>query len=392
MAQRGNVLSASQKGPRKVADNDIEREAIQNEGSLGVKGPTYRAPAEIALALASVGLRISTTVSTLNQTTRGGIPNGRRIVLVGPPGCGKTGLVAQEILQQARAGHAAGYLVADGDANDVIIRMGQQLGFDRDMLEAADASTLFSLADQFRSIDTLMVFDAEDGWTVETAAEELHKRAKGKATFLAIDSIQTVRTEYSANATSPKDRIDVVIRTIKMVSHKYGHRVLATSEAGRSAYRYTDAGNRSEDIAAGKESGGIEYAADILLVMRSVKGEDDLFDVSMPKNRLGPKRPFRLKLNFRLATFVEVPLPDDGAEERQKQTTEEERVTRARERVLRAVRSHTDLKSKNEVSRKAGGTKQDNLSAVDDMVEMGTLTKVDGCYRAAETAANGVAS
>jgi hypothetical protein len=101
----------------------------------------------------------------------------------------------------------------------------------------------------------------------------------------------------------------------------------------------------------------------------------------MPKNRLGQKLPFRLKLNFRLAEFSEVPLPEEEDPEKAKQRTEEERTQRARERVLRTLRDHTDLRSKNDVSRRAGGTKQDNLAAVDDLLEMGTIAKVGGCFR-----------
>jgi len=50
-----------------------------------------------------------------------------------------------------------------------------------------------------------------------------------------------------------------------------------------------------EDIARAKESGSIEVRRRHPALPPSAKGEDDLVTVSVAKNRLGRKAPFRLK-------------------------------------------------------------------------------------------------
>jgi hypothetical protein len=91
--------------------------------------------------------------------------------------------------------------------------------------------------------------------------------------------------------------------------------VLFTSEVARGSYRSSDPKARTDDLAGGKESGGIEYGVDLLLALRTVKGMPDLVDVAVPKNRLGPKDGWRMLLDREASSLVEVESDPDEREE-----------------------------------------------------------------------------
>jgi KaiC/GvpD/RAD55 family RecA-like ATPase len=357
---------------------DAERSAIQSEPAAR----RWTAPADRARRLGGGGITLPAGFDTLDQATRGGPRTRKVVVLGGAPGAGKTTFVVQLAKRYAMRGIAVAVLAADEDADGLLTRWGQSEGIEREHLEAGTEEARAQLAQHLEQVPRLLLVDAdEEGATVEDVSERLAELAAGAPSVLVVDSIQTVRTRNSANADNPRARVDDVVATLKRASKETGHLVLATCELSRGAYRSQNVADRVEDLAAFKESGGIEYGASTLLVLRSVKGEDDLVDVAMPKNRMGRKLPFRLRLNFRLAEFSEVPLPADESPEEARKKTEEERAEKARGRVLRALREQTDLRSKNDISRKAGGARGDNLVAVDDLVEMGTLVKVGGCFR-----------
>jgi hypothetical protein len=56
----------------------------------------------------------------------------------------------------------------------------------------------------------------------------------------------------------------------------------------RGAYRSPDASEQTSDMASAKETGSIEYSARVMLSLRSVKGEPDLAEVRLAKNKHGP--------------------------------------------------------------------------------------------------------
>lgn len=112
-----------------------------------------------------------------------------------------------------------------------------------------------------------------------------------------------------------------------------GISIVALSEMGRGGYI---AGDRSPvaTLAAAKESGAIEYFADLQIGLRNVAGEDDLIDVDTPKNRLGTKPDLRLRLDHARAQFRETDRPtaaprgDRDAERDAAKITRAERAAR----------------------------------------------------------------
>jgi hypothetical protein len=75
----------------------------------------------------------------------------------------------------------------------------------------------------------------------------------------------------------------------------------------RSAYRDRDAAEKSNDMAAAKESGAIEYSARVMVAVRSVPDEADLVEVRLPKNKHGRREePIYLRVDRGTQSLWEV--------------------------------------------------------------------------------------
>jgi hypothetical protein len=204
---------------------------------------------------------------------------------------------------------------------------------------------------------------------------------------LVVDSLQTAPALGTAEATSPRERVDAVVAACKRVAAR-GALVLATCELARGAYRSRDAKERIDDLAAFKESGGIEYGATCALVLRSVPETPDLIDATFAKNRVGTKLDFRLRLDRARARVAEEMIPATPAEtaehdprERAAQAAHEQLCRR----VLAVVRGHPGaLTSRNEIARKAGKSRRGAvLEAIRDLMDAGRLVVVGGAFRVA---------
>ena len=89
--------------------------------------------------------------------------------------------------------------------------------------------------------------------------------------MLIVDSIQAIaRSPGYAHIDSMRGRVDAVMADLRNATSS-GSIVIATSEVGRAFYKCgSDA--PPDPLAAAKESGGVEYAVDLLLVLASVPG------------------------------------------------------------------------------------------------------------------------
>lgn len=262
--------------------------------------------------------RLPTGLRSLDESTRGGLRIGKRVVVGGAPGAGKTTLLLNLCWQWALDGVLVLLLCYDEEAEDVLIRLGQMNGLERDALERGDEDARRELSELLGSVPNFHIIDADDEEVsiAEASAELASKRAPGQLSVLGVDSIQTAFVAPPiSGAESDKSRVDRVMRCLKRSGKVDKHLVLATCELSRGGYRSNDARERVDDLAAFKESGGVEYGASMALVLRSVKDEDGLVDVAMPKNRMGKKLPFRLSLNFTTATLREVAKPAPDQEE-----------------------------------------------------------------------------
>lgn len=276
-------------------------------------------PASRVRALAELGpvLRMPTTIATLDAACRGGLPTRRLVVLGGAPGAGKTTLATYWAWIWARHGIPVAYLAIDEGPEGVLMRIAQLEGMRAEAVEERDPDTLERLASLVDST-RLSIIDADDAeGTVEGAAALLEQYTADSPRVLIVDSIQTARAFGTSDAKDARERVDLVVAALKRAAVGMGILVIATCELARGAYRSRNSAENINDLAAFKESGGIEYAAQTALVLRSVPDEPDLIDVTVPKNRAYRKLPFRLHLDHASTVLTEVPVDEAETEERE---------------------------------------------------------------------------
>lgn len=273
-------------------------------------------PAARVRALASLGavVRLPTNIKTLDDSCRGGLPTRRLVVVGGAPGAGKTSLATVWAWQWAKHGIPVGVLAVDEGPEGTIARIAQLEGIAPERIEERDPSALEQLATVLDA-SALILADGEDSAGSVEALGELVARAtestKGVG-VLIVDSIQTVRAAGTDAVDSPRERVDAVVRALKSVRDRFGLLVIATCELARGAYRSRNLAEAINDLAAFKESGSVEYAAQTALVLRSVPDEATLVDVTVPKNRAYRREPFRLRMDHATTRLDEVEMPAEA--------------------------------------------------------------------------------
>lgn len=104
-----------------------------------------------------------------------------------------------------------------------------------------------------------------------------HKEITGRAPIVIVDYLQII-APYEVKA-SDKQNMDKAVVELKRLSRDLKTTVIAISSFNRSAY------NRSADMSALKESGGIEYGCDVLLALQPVAVKNDGYDEQAEKRK-----------------------------------------------------------------------------------------------------------
>lgn len=350
----------------------------------------WRTPVERALALGAFGGdALPTPFPALDAATRGGLRPGKFVVLAGAPGAGKTSLAVQVARHYARAGYPVGILASDEAADGLLVRWGQQEALARDQLEQGVHAARLYLAKQLAGLPLVLVDADESEACVEDLVERVLDlcRERNRPGVLVVDSLQTARVlAHQLEARSPRERIDATVNALKRAHRGAGLLVIATCEVSRGLYR-GGADPKINPLAAGKESGSIEYAGEIMLVLTSVPGESDLVDVAIAKNRIGGgTEPFRLKLDRDRARFEETSAPSADADDEQSQDERDDaqaaRLATDAEKLLGAVLSArargAELKSRHDVRALAKGRQSYRNELVAYMFATGRLVGGNG--------------
>ena len=287
------------------------REAANDADAEGrAPAATARPIAEIVASLATAAsiVRLPTGIPTLDACMRGGIPSQRLVVIGGAPGAGKTSIVTRLGYAWAREGVTVGMLCADEGPEGIVDRVSLYESCKRTLLEAGNTEEWARLATAVQ--DLPLILDGGD-MTIEAMAALVRERAGTAPAVLIVDSIQTARAEREASDRADRRaEIDRVVSALKRARTVHGLLVVATCELARAFYRSAALASQLNPLAAFKESGSIEYAAQTAIVLTTPKGQSDIIDATVAKNRGYRKDPFRLALHADL-TFHETEAPAD---------------------------------------------------------------------------------
>jgi len=325
--------------------------------------------------------RVPLGLAALDTATRGGVPLAKLVVVGGGPGAGKTSLQAAQTSSLLARGVHTGFGCWDEDSDSVLIRLGQNIGLDRGALEDVEhrdhEASKEKLIAWSESVPLLHVDALAERASIEDIAIELRHRAGTEPAVLFVDSLQTLARRFEVADGGHADRrltIDSVLDELRGLARRHDLVIEVTSELARGAYRSKVAAERTEPLASFKESGGIEYEADVALVMSSVKGVSNAFDVAIVKNRLGPRAEFRLRLDSETASFTECS-SDDVVEAAMHEAAHDRKAQATRRRVIEAINSHPGLKSKNAVAAATSGRKENILGTIDILIAEGVVIK-----------------
>lgn len=244
----------------------------------------------------------------------GGVPVGKLCVLVGGPGSRKTGFGVHLADVFSRQGAAVLMMCADEGRRNIITRLGQRMGFSRsglrDTSEIGEA-TRAEARRREKALDRVLRFaeleDEDDAQTIEDAHLELVSVAQGRPRVLIVDSLQTCRSE-SAEALDRPDPRQLVDRKMRMLRsfRRTGTLVFVISETARSFYGSRDKRVEFEDVvSAAKESGGVEFGADMVMGLVGDREDENAIEVVVGKSRFGVKTRFHVRWDRARATLSE---------------------------------------------------------------------------------------
>lgn len=236
-------------------------------------------------------VHLPTGIESLDALTGGGLVLGSRVYMLGAPNAGKTALAVQIADAYMSRGIDCALLGVDEEPSDLAMRLMQRRGFARDQCERREPAVLGAARAAFSKLP-LLLFDGST--TIEAAAVALHRRARERRPtedrppcVLFIDSVQTARCEGEDVEGSLYVSVTKRVAAIRACASRYRMLVIATSEMNRAAYKSKKAEENATDMAAGKESGAIEFSARVLLALRSVPGSGDMLELRVAKNKHG---------------------------------------------------------------------------------------------------------
>lgn len=334
---------------RDLKTEQLEREAIQAEGNdttppRATNGATKSAPARRPRAPLTPADEVArwrlegplvhepTGFASIDAAFGGGPTYGSRGYINGAPDAAKTVVLVQVLDTYSRRGIVCGLLAADEETSDLVTRLAQRRGIDRYQCERRNADDLAAISDELGELGNLFVYDGAD-WTIDDAADDLAERAKkanARAAF-GIDSIQTAECDAERRAERELSMPAALKRRTKAIRYAaVTHRmiVLSTSEVGRENYKGPK-DDRPDAMASAKWSGDVDYAARFIISLSAVDSEN-LIEVEIPKNKLGPKRKraagnaIYLRIDLARQTLEEVDHKAPSKEEK-RQAAEDER-------------------------------------------------------------------
>jgi KaiC/GvpD/RAD55 family RecA-like ATPase len=259
-----------------------------------------------------------------------GLPSSSIIVLLGQPGAKKTALAVQWADEMSVAGAAVLVVAADEGRKNMATRIGQRMGFNRlslisrqgddigDAVRAEYDRREAALEERGRTLRIVDPRAKTEARTVEEAHDELIRYAKGRPRVLVVDSLQKAPFRSAAELKSAADGRAVVNAKLEALEdmRQTGTTVILLCETNRTFYATpaTEADENGRVIAGARESGNVEYAADLLIGMFRVADDQDIVKIVVGKSRISDEVKFRLRWDKHRATLSELEPGEGGGE------------------------------------------------------------------------------
>ncbi len=294
---------------------------------------------DLCEAIMGAGPRIPLGVQPLDDKLHGGMRIRKLFGIGGAPGSWKTSFLVQigDHLC-AQSGIAVAWVAYDECAEEILSRRLQARGVERFKAENPDEETLMVA----RELDELP-FHVFEHKPFDEVIESFARMYPNHDRFVVIDSAQKMWTRESRQLTTLRERLDLCLDTARKLAESRATQcaIFFTSEVGRESYRNRAQSEQINDLAAGKESGSIEYGMDVWSVLRCVPGDPETITMSMPKCRIGTKlladETFEFipdKVHVRLRA-----LGSDAREDLHRQAAADQ-LAKARAKMLKALRDN----------------------------------------------------
>ncbi len=243
------------------------------------------------------------------------------LVLAAPPGAGKTTLCWQIACQAAQRNPVPAVFVSLEQSKDelrakVIARLAD-LEY-RHILRGRfrsdnpqDVQKLLNGAKQYLGFAQRVTVIEGDATTtldqIQAAAASAMQKVGASRCLVVVDYLQILPmgVEGKIGSTSTKDRVDLQVSALRRLARDLDSPVLAISSENRAGY-----GSKSLNVF--KESGGIEYSADVAMVLKPDKSTEPASGAAyrpmclhVIKNRNGERGVVHFKFYPKSAKFVE---------------------------------------------------------------------------------------
>jgi len=230
-----------------------------------------------------VGVR--TGLDHLDETLNGLEP-GKLYMLAAMPGTGKTTLALQWAATVAQAGHAALYISLENDATDLARKTACRLGdvSYREALKGKLSRQDWAIAvDKLRKLQGRLYLSTPRATmpTLTSLVEGIMTRTGSAPALIVVDYLQALvkRMAISAEMSDVRERIDRFTPELRAIGEQYGCAVLAVSSQNRGAYK-------NGGMEGLKESGDLEYNADVIMTLCKVDEKDKAFDITRDPRKI----------------------------------------------------------------------------------------------------------
>jgi predicted ATP-dependent serine protease len=198
---------------------------------VSATGPRAPSLEQCIPEIALTGPRLPIGLPTLDEATRGGVPMGRFISVIGAPGASKTNLSTWLGDRWERSGCGVLYVAADESRASIVTRIGQLDGFDRDLLEGVDPGRRNAFARNARGRAIVVVDPFADKITLEQCEAELINLARGRPRVLIVDSLQRVPASGSSAFETRREQLEYIVELLDGVAKRGRCRAPGTAPA-----------------------------------------------------------------------------------------------------------------------------------------------------------------